>query len=293
MSTTLTAPTSHAARTIGDTPIAAPTPAPDLAAIKHKQQQTWATGDYAVVGSTLVIMAEELCEAVDLRAGQRVLDVATGNGNAALAAARRSGQVTGIDYVPALLDQARQRAAADGLTIDFAEGDAENIPFPDATFDVVLSTLGAMFAPDQEKTAAELLRVCRPGGTIGMANWTPDGFIGQMFKVTARYVSPPPGLKPPVLWGTEERLRELFGDGVTAIRAEKRQFVFRYRSFDDYVETFRTYYGPVAKAFQALDADRQAAYAADLRDLATRFNQSGDATMAVPSEYLEIVAIRA
>jgi SAM-dependent methyltransferase len=230
---------------------------------------------------------------VDLHPGQRVLDVATGNGNAALAAGRRFGVVTGIDYVPALLARARERAAADGLPVTFAEGDAEDIPFPDASFDVVLSTLGSMFAPDQDKAAAELLRVCRPGGKVGLANWTPDGFIGQMFKVTGRYVPPPPGLRPPALWGTEDRLRELFGDGIASMRAERRSFVFRYRSFDHWLEVFRTYYGPVSKAFEALDAERQEAYAADLRSLVARFNESGDGTMAVPSDYLEVVAIRA
>ena len=281
--------TNLGAQTTGERPTAAP----DLAAIKQRQQQTWATGDYAVVGSTLVIMAEQLCEAVDLRAGQRVLDVATGNGNAALAAARRFCEVTGVDYVPALLEQGRQRAAAEGVAVTFVEGDAEDIPFPDASFDVVLSTLGVMFTADQERAAAELLRVCRPGGKIGLANWTPDGFIGQMFRVTARYVPPPPGLKPPSLWGTEERLRELFGDGVASLRAERRSFVFRYRSFDHWLEVFRGYYGPVTKAFQALDADRQEAYAADLRTLVAQYNRSGDGTMAVPSEYLEVVAVRA
>lgn len=289
MTTTLTAPAGYAASNTSET-----TPAsPDLAAIKRRQQQTWATGDYAVVGSTLVVMAELLCEAVDLRAGQRVLDVATGNGNAALSAARRFCEVTGIDYVPALLARGRERAAADGLPVAFVEGDAEDIPFPDRSFDVVLSTLGTMFAPDQEKAAGELLRVCRPGGKIGLANWTPDGFVGQMFRVTGQYVPPPSGLRPPALWGTEERLWELFGDGVASLRAERRSFVFRYRSFDHWLDVFRTYYGPVTKAFQALDADRQAAYAADLRSLVSRFNRSGDGTIAVPSDYLEVVAVRA
>lgn len=265
----------------------------DLTAIKNRQQQTWASGDYSVVGSTLVIIGEQLCEAVRLRAGQKVLDVATGNGNAALSAARRFCEVTGIDYVPALLERGRARAAADGLAVTFADGDAEAIPFPDASFDAVLSTVGSMFAPDQEKAAGELLRICRPGGKIGMANWTPGGFIGQMFRVTSQYAPPPPGLKPPVLWGTEERLRELFGDGVASVQAQPRNFVFRYRSFDHWLEVFRGYYGPMLKAFQSLDTDRQDAYAADLRSLVAQFNRSGDETMEVPSEYLEVVAIRA
>ncbi len=267
--------------------------ATDLSAIKSRQQQTWASGDYAVVGSTLVILGELLCEAVDLRAGQKVLDVATGSGNAALSAARRFCEVTGVDYVPALLERGRELATAERLEVTFVEGDAEDIPFPDASFDVVLSILGSMFAPDQEKAARELLRVCRPGGKIGMVNWTPDGFIGQMFRVTSRYAPPPPGLKPPVLWGTEERLRELFGEGVTSVRAERRGFVFRYRSFDHWLEVFRGYYGPMLKAFQSLDSSQQEAYAADLRSLVAQFNRSGDETMVVPSEYLEIVAIRA
>ena len=283
MSTTLTAPNTGTV----------PATAPDLAAIKQRQQQTWAAGDYEVIGSTLVVIGELLCEAVDLRAGQRVLDVATGSGNAALSAARRFCEVTGVDYVPALLERGRQRAAAERLAVAFVEGDAEDIPFSDASFDVVLSTLGSMFAPDQEKAAGELLRVCRPGGKVGLANWTPDGFIGQMFRVTSRYVSPPPGLKPPVLWGTEERLRELFGDRVASVRAERRTFVFRYRSFEHWLEAFRDYYGPVHKAFQALDPDRQAAYAADLRALVEQFNRSNDGTVAVPSDYLEVVAVRA
>lgn len=265
----------------------------DLTAIKQRQQQTWASGDYAVVGSPLVIMGELLCEAVDLRAGQRVLDVASGNGNAALSAARRFCRVTGIDYVPALLERGRERAAAEGLEVTFVEGDAEDIPFPDASFDVVLSTLGSMFAPDQERVAGEMLRVCRSGGKIGMANWTPDGFIGQMFRVTTRYTPPPPGLKPPVLWGTEERLRELFGNDVASMTAQRRSFVFRYRSFDHWLEVFRGYYGPMLKAFQSLDLDRQDAYAADLRSLVAQFNRSGDETMVVPSEYLEVVALKA
>ena len=267
--------------------------ATDLKAIKNRQKLTWASGDFAIVGSTLVVMGELLCEAVDLRAGEKILDVATGSGNAALSAARRFCEVTGVDYVPALLERGRERAAAERFEINFVEGDAEDIPFPDASFDVVLSTVGSMFAPDQEKAADELLRVCRPGGKIGMANWTPDGFIGQMFKATSRYVTPPPGLKPPVLWGVEERLRELFGDGVASLHVVRRSYIFRYRSFDHFLEVFRGCYGPVLQAFDSLDTERQEAYAADLRSLVAQFNSSGDETMAAPADYVEVVAVRA
>jgi ubiquinone/menaquinone biosynthesis C-methylase UbiE len=266
--------------------------APDLAAIKRRQQQTWAAGDYAIVGSTVVIIGELLCEAADLRPGQRVLDMATGNGNAALSAARRFCHVTAIDYVPALLERAQLRAAAEGLEVSFCEGDAEDVPFPDASFDVVLSTLGVMFTPNQEKAASEMLRTCRSGGTIGMANWTPEGFIGQVFRVTSRYVPPPSGLKPAALWGTEERLRELFGHSTSSLQAQRRTFTFRYHSFDHWLTFFRTYYGPIRKAFETLDAEQQASYAADLRTLVREFNRSGDDSMIVPGEYLEVVMAR-
>ena len=217
------------------------TPQPiDLAAVKAKQQAAWDSGDYSVVGTTLQIVGEALCEAVDLRSAERVLDVACGNGNAALAAARRFGQVTGVDYIPALLARAASRAAADGLTLDLREGDAEALPFPDGAFDVVLSTFGVMFAPDQERAARELLRVCRHGGRIGLANWTPDGFVGQMFKVVGAYVPPPAGLRGPALWGTEARLAELFGTGSRELRAQRRDFTFRYRSTAHWLEVFRT-----------------------------------------------------
>lgn len=264
----------------------------DLAAIKQRQQQTWASGDFAMVAATNLIVGELLCEAVDLRAGQKVLDVATGSGNTALAAARRWCDVTGIDYVPALLERGRERAAAERLNVTFREGDAEAIPFPDASFDVVLSTFGAMFAPDQEKTARELLRVCRPGGKIGMANWTPDSVIGELFRTTGKHVPPPPGVKPPVLWGSEERLRELFGNGVTSLRVNRREFVFRYHSAQHWLEYFRTYYGPTLKAFEALDPAGQEALARDLVDLWSRFNRSYDDTLVAPGAYLEVVATR-
>jgi ubiquinone/menaquinone biosynthesis C-methylase UbiE len=269
------------------------TPQPvTLATVKAKQQAAWSSGDYSVVGTTLQIVGEALCEAVDLRCAERVLDVACGNGNAALAAARRFARVTGVDYVPALLARAAARAAADGLTLELREGDAEALPFHDGAFDVVLSTFGAMFAPDQEQTARELLRVCRHGGRIGLANWTPDGFVGQMFKVVGAHVPPPPGLRGPALWGTEARLAELFGPDSRELRAHTRTFTFRYRSTAHWLEVFRTWYGPVHRAFAALDAQRQAALATDLETLAERFNVARDGTMVVPSAYLEAVITR-
>jgi len=204
------------------------TAAVDLSAVKQRQQQTWATGDFAMVATGATIVGELLCDAVDVRAGQRVLDVATGSGNTALAAARRYCEVTGIDYVPALLERGRERAAVERVPVTFLEGDAENIPFPDASFDVVLSTFGAMFAPNQEKAASELLRVCRPGGKIGMANWTPNGWTGVMFQVTAQHVPPPPGVPSPIFWGMEERLRKLFGDGIASLQVTRRSNIFRY-----------------------------------------------------------------
>ncbi len=265
----------------------------DLAAIKVKQQATWSSGDYSVVGTTLQITGEALCEALDLRSGERVLDVACGNGNAALAAARRFAKVTGVDYVPALLARAGVRAAADGLPLDLREGDAEALPFPDGAFDVVLSTFGVMFAPDQERSARELLRVCRHGGRIGLASWTPDGFIGQVFKVVASHVPPPAGLRGPPLWGTEERLAELFAGEAREIRAQRREFTFRYRSAAHWLEVFRTWYGPIHRAFLALLPERQDALAADLAALIKRFNVARDGTMVVPGTYLEAVIARA
>ena len=265
----------------------------DLTAVKSRQQATWSSGDYAVIGTTLAITGEMLCEAVDLRAGQRVLDVAAGNGNATLAAARRWANVTSTDYVPALLERGRSRAKADGLDVTFQEADAEQLPFADRSFDVVLSVFGVMFTPNQEQAARELLRVCRPGGTIGLANWTPDGFIGHVFRTIGKYIPPAPGVKPPALWGTEQRLNELFGDGIANLAVNRRMFVFRYRSAAHWLEIFRTYYGPVLKAFAALDAEGQAGLARDLTEVLERFNQGGSDTLAVPSEYLEVVATRA
>ncbi len=264
----------------------------DLEAIKKRQQQTWAAGDFAMVAITSTLVGELLCEAVDVRPGQRVLDVATGSGNTALAAARRWCEVTGIDYVPALLVRGRERATAERMNITFQEGDAEKIPFPDASFDVVLSTFGAMFAPNQERTAGELLRACRPGGKIGMANWTPEGVSGELFRVIGRHVPPPPALKPPGLWGTEERLRELFGEGIASLQVTRRHFVFRYHSTRHWLDYFRTYFGPTVKAFETLDSSKQEALARDLLNLWQRFNRSGDETLVAPGEYLEVVAIK-
>jgi ubiquinone/menaquinone biosynthesis C-methylase UbiE len=261
---------------------------PDLAAVKARQQGAWASGNYAVVGTTLQIVGERLCEALDLRSGETVLDVAAGNGNATLAAARRWCRVTSTDYVPALLEQGRRRADAEGLSVNFQVADAETLPFDAGSFDVVLSTFGVMFTPDQDKAAGELSRVCRPGGRIGLANWTPDGFIGQLFKTIGQHVPPPAGLRPPSLWGTVDRLEEMFGDHGT-VEATKRVFVFRYRSAGHWIEVFRTWYGPVHKAFAALSAEGQNQLDKDLTDLIGRFNRATDGTMVVPSDYLEVV----
>jgi len=261
----------------------------DFSLVKTKQQAAWAAGDYAVIGTTLQIVGESLCEALDLRAGQRVLDVAAGNGNATLAAARRWCDVVSTDYVPALLERARARAGAEGLAVQFEQADAENLQYEDGAFDVVLSTFGVMFTPNQEQAAAELARVCKPGGKIGLANWTPTGFIGEVFKLMGRYIPPAPGMKSPALWGTEERLRELFGSRIAALQAPRRNYMFRYRSPRHWLDTFRTYYGPMHKAFAALDAGKQESLAEDLLGLAQRFNSATDGSMVAPSEYLEAV----
>jgi len=274
------------------TATAPPAPPPDLTALKTRQQAAWSSGNYAIVGSTLQIVGEELCEAMDLTAGSKVLDVAAGNGMASLAAARRWCDVMSTDYVPALLERGRARAAAEGMAMEFREADAENLPFGDNSFDVVLSTFGEMFTPNQDKAASELLRVCRPKGKIGMANWTPEGFIGQVFKTLGKYLPPPAGAKSPALWGTRARLDEMFGAAAQDIRAERRNFVFRYKSAEHFLEIFRTYYGPVLKAFGALDAANQEALKHDILALIASMNRSGDSTMVLPSEYLEIVITR-
>lgn len=260
----------------------------DTVTIKERQQAAWASGDYAAVGTRLLLTAELLCEAADLRAGERVLDVACGNGNASLAAARRFCQVVGVDYVPALLERARRRAEAEGLEATFQEGDAEALPFPDGSFDAVLSTCGAMFAPDQERTAAELLRVCRPGGRIGMVNWTPDSYVADLFRAIGRQVPPPAGLRPPAQWGDEARLRELFGPSV-GITAPRREFLWRFPSPAHQAEFFATFYGPVTRTLGALDTDRAAALKAEMVELADRHNVAGDGTLVLRMEYLEAV----
>jgi SAM-dependent methyltransferase len=265
----------------------------DFAAIKSRQQQSWATGDYGMIGTTLLIISERLCEAVDLRAGQKVLDVATGHGNTALAAARRFCTVIGVDYVPALLERGWERASVEHLPVSFQEGDAEALPFRDAAFDVVLSTQGVMFAPNHAQTAHELLRVCRPGGKIGLANWTPDGFIGDIFRTIARYIPLQAPLAPATLWGSEAYLRKLFSGAISDLQVTRRNFVFRYPSPQDWIRFFREYYGPLTRAFAALDAASQDGLNRDLLARIAWHNRSGDATMIVPAEYLEAVAIRA
>jgi SAM-dependent methyltransferase len=267
-------------------------PVADFAAVKGRQQAAWSAGNYAVVGTTLQIVGEDLCEALDLRAGSRVLDVAAGNGNATLAAARRWCDVTSTDYVASLLESGRARAYAEGLPVLFQEADAEALPYADASFDVVMSTFGVMFTPNQEKAAAELARVCKPGGRIGLANWTPESFIGQVFKTIGKYIPPPAGVVSPALWGTKARLQALFEGNAWDIVTTNRYFTFRYRSPAHFMEVFRTYYGPMNKAFAALDGDRQAALYADLLTLIESRNRSGDMTLVLPSEYLEVVVER-
>jgi SAM-dependent methyltransferase len=267
-------------------------PTVDLTAVKTRQQAAWSAGNYAVVGTTLQIVGENLCEALDLRSGARVLDVAAGNGNATLAAARRWCNVTSTDYVSSLLESGRARAQAEGHTIQFQEADAENLPFPAASFDAVMSTFGVMFTPNQDKAASELARVCKPGGRIGLANWTPESFIGQLFKTIGKYIPPAPGVKSPALWGTKARLEELLGNTALEIRTTNREFVFRYHSPAHWIEVFRTYYGPMNKTFGALDAEKQAAFTEDLLGLMETRNRSGDRTLVLPSEYLEVVIER-
>lgn len=270
-----------------------PSTLPDLGALKASQRKAWSSGDYAVIGTTLQIVSEQLCESLDLRSGEWVLDVATGNGNTALAAARRWCDVVAIDFVPALLNRGRDRADAQGLDIDFREADAEALPFPDGSFDVVASTFGAMYVADQERAAAEMIRTCRRGGRIGLASWTPDGFVGQVFGTITRYLPPPPGAGSPTRWGTEDRLAELFGPHASSITSTKKRFVFRYRSPEHWLDIFKIYYGPLFRAFAALAPMAQAALDRDLLGLFERHNFAEDGSAAVPGEYLETVMTRA
>ena len=264
----------------------------DFAALKSRQQAAWASGDYAVIGTTLQIVGETLAEACDLRWDEDVLDVAAGNGNATMAAARRGCRVVSTDYVPALLDRGADRAQAEGLEVKFDVADAEALPFADASFDAVLSTFGVMFSPDHARAASELARVCRPGGRIGLANWTPEGFVGQMFKTLGRQLPPPPGAQPPALWGVETHLHSLFGDYAATIEVTRRMFNFRYRSAAHFIDVFRTWYGPVHKAFLALPDDKAAALERDLTQLLNSMNLAGGRSLMVPSEYLEVVITR-
>ena len=259
--------------------------------IKARQQAMWASGDFAVIGTTLQIVGEVLCESIDVRSTERVLDVAAGNGNATLAAARRFASVTSTDYVPALLERGRDRAAAEGLQVTFEVADAEALPYPDASFDVLLSTFGVMFAPDHDKSAAEMLRVCRPGGRIGLASWTPQGFLGDLFRTVGKHVPPIPGVRSPLLWGSPDHLRGLFAKATT-IAHSTRHFAFRYRSAEHFVDVFRTFYGPTFKAFAALDASGQAALEADMLTLLRSHDRGGPSGLVVPAEYLETVIVR-
>jgi SAM-dependent methyltransferase len=267
-----------------------PSTAPDLAAVKQRQQQAWSSGDYHAVAARIAFAAEHLADTADLHAGWRVLDVATGSGNAALAAARLGCNVVGVDYVPSLLERGRVRAVAEGLDIELLEGDAEALPFPDASFDAVVSVFGAMFAPDHARTAAEILRVCKPGGTIALANWTPDGFIGELFRTIGAHVPPPAGMPSPMRWGTEAHLRALFGDAIASLELEERTFTFRFRSAEEYVEFFRTWYGPTLKAFAALEGEKRQALEDDLVTLVRRYDRLDADAVAIPSTYVEAVA---
>jgi SAM-dependent methyltransferase len=264
----------------------------DLGAVKQRQQAAWASGDFAVVAARIVLVAEHLCDTADLRAGWRVLDVATGSGNAAIAAARHGCTAVGVDYVPALLERARRRADAEGLSVELLEGDAEALPFPDASFDAVTSVFGSMFAPDHRQAAAELLRVCRPGGTIALASWTPESFIGEVFRTVSAHVPPPAGVQSPMLWGTEAHLRELFGDGIASLEMEERTFTFRFESAKEFVDFFRTWYGPTLKAFAALEGAARQALEDDLLALARRSDRlDGSGAIALPAAYTEAVAV--
>jgi ubiquinone/menaquinone biosynthesis C-methylase UbiE len=266
----------------------------DLQTVRQAQQKTWSEGDFAMVAGLVMMVSEELVEALDIVPGERVLDVACGSGNAALAAARRSwGNVVGVDFVPSLLERGRERAAAERLDVEFVEGDAAELPFEEASFDVVTSVFGAMFAPDQEKAASELLRVCKPGGRIGMANWVPDSGVGRMFMTVAKHAPPPPGVTSPLLWGTEERLQELFGDEISDLGVERRASRQAFRSADHFLDFFRTYFGPTKVAYERVGSDGEEALTADLRAYLEESNTAGDRALVLQSEYLQVVATRA
>ena len=270
-----------------------PTPPVDLAAIKQKQQNTWSSGDFSVIAGLIERIADDLVDAADLHAGWRVLDVATGSGNAAIAAARLGTRVTGLDYVPQLLERAQQRSVAEGFEIEFVEGDAEALPFRDDEFDAVTTMFGSMFAPNHPQAAAELVRVTKPGGTIAIAAWTPDGFIGELFKTTGKHVPPPSGVQSPLLWGTESHLRELFGDSIASLRSQERVFTYRFKAAEDFADVFRRWYGPTLKAFEALETDEaRAALKADIDELARRWDRlESDDAVAIPAAYLETVVV--
>jgi SAM-dependent methyltransferase len=266
----------------------------DLQAVGQMQQKTWSEGDFGMVAGLVMMVAEELAEALDLVPGERVLDVACGSGNGAIAAARRSwGNVVGVDFVPALLERGRERAAAERLDIEFLEGDAAALPVEDGKFDVVMSIFGAMFAADQEKAATELLRACKPGGRIGMANWVPDGGVGQMFMTIAKHAPPPPGVNPPLLWGTEERLKELFGDGVSELHVKRLKSRQAFRSADHFLDFFRTYFGPTKVAFERVGPEGEEGLTADLREYLEQSNVAGERALVLEPEYLQVVATRA
>jgi SAM-dependent methyltransferase len=266
----------------------------DLGAVRQAQQKTWSEGDFAMVAGMVEMVAEELVEALDIVPDERVLDVACGSGNGALAAARRAwGNTVGVDFVPALLERGRERAAAERLEVEFVEGDAAELPFGEGEFDLVISIFGAMFAPEQAKTAVELLRVCKPGGRIGMANWVPDGGVGKMFMTIAKHAPPPPGVSSPLLWGTEDHLRELLGDGVSELRVERRKSRQAFRSADHFLEFFRTYFGPTKMAYERVGPEGEAALTADMKAYLNEYNTAGERALVLEPEYLQVVATRA
>ena len=264
----------------------------DFTAVKKAQRAGWETGDYTRVGNTLQLMAELLVEAADVRAGEAVLDVACGQGNAAIAAAARFAEATGVDYAVPLLDQGRERARVQHFDVEFVEGDAEALPFDDASYDAVLSTVGVMFAPDHRRAAAELVRVTRPGGRIALACWSPDGMVGEMFRTVSRWAPPPAGVQPATLWGTPEHLADIFGDAVEWTSLTPRDYVFRYRSAEHFSEWFRQYYGPITRLAGTLSGADAERFAAELADVPRGFDRSGGGSLVAPGRYLEAVGVR-